>query len=84
MPYDPLPADLDNYSIFENSLFSRIVFRRKNKDKKMEEKEPIAAKPLTAYLPVLKQLNYWCYLGYYTIITFRINTIRGTTSNFIY
>ena len=77
MPYDSSPADLVNYSIFENSVFSRFVLKRRNKDDQIEDDKPMHAKPLTAYLSVLKELNFWCYLVYSTIITFRINTIIG-------
>jgi hypothetical protein len=77
MPYAPLPAKMTNFSLFENSVFSRFVLTRNNKESQIEHNKPLTARQLRGYLPVLKDFNFWCYVGYYAIITFRINTTRG-------
>ena len=81
MPFSSLPKPIpDNYSLFDNSLFSHLFFK-KDKESKIEETDEKVVKAtgtsMGEYMPILSKLNYWQYLFYYTILTFRINTIRG-------
>lgn len=77
MPYTPVPQNVDGYSIFEHSMFSHFVLKKKSGSEKLDEKPKSQNIPLSRYWPILRKLTYWQYLFYYTILTFRINTIRG-------
>ncbi|CAG5109904.1 Oidioi.mRNA.OKI2018_I69.chr2.g4373.t1.cds [Oikopleura dioica] len=80
MPSRPIPKNIhDNYNLFKESLVMSFCKSTVKTEKMEKPKRPSAS----SHLKFCKTGAFLVYLVYYTIVTFRINTIRGWMTTWI-